>query len=73
MTFEWHTSEFYPDNPLRPILCVTANGKMMTLKSIRDYRDWLWTTEKYNISLWIFQDTIIPDEIFNKEDNEEEE
>ena len=70
ITFSWWTTDYYPDNEFRPVLCLSYNGKMMTFKSIRNYGDWQWKVDKYSIALWIFQDEIIPDDlILNKEED----
>lgn len=68
ITVRWLSSDYWPDNDERPVLCVSANGKMMTFKSIRGYGDWMWKIDKYNIEWWCFQDEIAPQHILNDND-----
>lgn len=42
----------------KPILVYTENGKLMTLKSVKNKDTWKWYTDKYAITLWVYQDLI---------------
>ena len=71
--FEWKTADIIPGDYESPVLCMTNNGKLMTLKNTMShivdhtqesgYRccsNWKWLVEKYNIRYWVWQSELLP-------------
>ena len=59
--FEWKAASIVPGDYHAPILCLTANGKLMTLKNTKSSlgnSHWDWYVEKYNIQYWCYQDEL---------------
>lgn len=44
----------------KDIVCLTNNGKIMTLKARQVERDWKWLCDKYSIKYWCFLSELIP-------------
>ena len=60
--FEWKRTDIIPGDYQSPILCMTGNGKLMTLKDTSSSlggSNWSWYVEKYNIKYWCYQSELI--------------
>ena len=70
--FEWKSPDIIPGDYQSPILCMTGNRKLMTLKDTMGmtvdhtqksgYRygsNWSWYVEKYNIKYWCYQSELV--------------
>ncbi len=44
----------------KDIVCLTNNGKILTLKARQVERDWKWLCDKYSIKYWCFLSELIP-------------
>ena len=45
----------------RPLVCITANNRVVTLKKAKNNHHWLWLVSKYNIMCWCFASELIPE------------
>lgn len=56
-TIVWMPIVTGPGSVHSPILYCTTNGKLGTLKEVRD---WDWQCKKYSIKYWTYQNDIKP-------------
>lgn len=58
--FFWKPAYLFPNDGYAPILYVSANNKLGTLKNTGETLEkWGWYVRKYNIKWWIYQDEIL--------------
>ena len=55
---KWKNADMEPEADL-PIAYVTGNGKIGIFKTVCG-KDWKWLRKKYNIVVWIYQNSLIP-------------
>ena len=71
--FDWVDASIAPDDWYAPILYVSANNKLCTLKDTvgwyggkpdesPHFSNWEWYREKYHIKYWIYQSEVLPNE-----------
>ena len=59
VTFKWKPASVIP-NTCIPIVCVTTNFKLMTIKGIDSEAEWeCHFVDKYHIKLWAYQHELV--------------
>lgn len=74
VTFSWFDASNEPIHIDKPIICCTNKDKLMTLKdtigrtcgpivdgkmTYKEYSNWSWIRDKYNIKYWAYQENLI--------------